>query len=123
MFDDFGGNFSGIKSSCSQASIPCIELTLSPSERKKTVHVDIFDDDVAEGDEFFVVELCTSNSFQTQLSFANNSQATVTIHDDDSKSVAALRQMLLTELYFDIFQLFRLASLKRVSLHLKMTIK
>ena len=86
MFKDFSGNFSEVISSCSQIKAPCKELILSPNERNKIVHVDILDDDIAEGNEFFVLELCKMNSFERQLSFTTNSQTTVTIHDDDSKS-------------------------------------
>ena len=86
MFQDFKSTFAEVDAICAEVgSRTCAKHVFHPNEQSKTVPINITNDDVAEGDEFFVIELCKLEEKNRKLYFGSSNQATVTIRDDDSK--------------------------------------
>ena len=86
MFQDFNGTFAEVDAICPHlSSRTCSKHTLETNQSSKAVPVNVINDGISEGDEFFVVELCKLEDMKRKVDFSSSYQATVTIRDDDSE--------------------------------------
>ena len=89
VFWDFNGTFAEVDAICAQFGTRiCAKHMFQPNRRSTTVPINVINDDIAEGEESFVVELCKLEDMRRKLYFSSRNQATITIRDDDGEPLA-----------------------------------